>query len=215
MPRPCRVTVLQSVVHVVNRGNDRRRLFAFRGDYDAFLGLVASSQRREGLRLVGYVVMPNHWHLVAWPESVEQLSRFMQRLTSAHAAIVRTHSHSTGLGHVYQGRYHATAVRDDMQLLRTLRYVEANPVRAGLVGRAEMWRWSSLDERLGAARLITDPPVPLPPVATWVDLVNAPQPLEQHPSRPRRPRLGVAVALDAAPREPEDRAGEGDRHGYK
>lgn len=202
MPRPARASVLQSVVHVVNRGNDRRRLFAFRGDYDVFLGLLASSQRREGLRLLAYVVMPNHWHLVVWPESVVQLSRFMQRLTSAHAAIVRTHSHSIGHGHIYQGRYHATAIRDVMQLFRTLRYVEANPVRAGLVGRAELWRWSSLDERLGTARLITDPPVPLPPVATWVDLVNAPQPEEDHPCRPRRPRLGVAVALDAPPVEP-------------
>jgi len=215
MSRMRRASFGQSIVHVVNRGNDRRRLFAFRGDYDAFLGLLASCQRREELRILGYVVMPNHWHLVAWPETVEQLSRFMQRLTSAHAAIVRTHSHSTGHGHVYQGRYHATAVRGDMQLLRTLRYVEANPVRAGLVGRAELWRWSSLDERLGATRLITEPPVPLPPASTWVDLVNAPQPEEDHPCRPRRPRLGVAVALDAAPTEQDDPVDDRDRPVYK
>lgn len=201
-----RTSVGQSIVHVVNRGNDRRRLFAFRGDYDTFLGLLASTQRREGLRILGYVVMPNHWHLVGWPESVEQLSRFMQRLTSAHAAIVRTHSHSTGHGHIYQGRYHATVVTGDKQLLQTLRYIEANPVRAGLVGRAELWRWSSLDERLGSARLITEPPVPLPPPAAWVDLVNAPQAEVDRPGRPRRPRLGVAIALDQTLGDPESRA---------
>jgi putative transposase len=193
-----RKAIGQSIVHVVNRGNDRRRLFAFRGDYDAFIGILAATQHREELRLLGYVVMPNHWHLVAWPKSVQQLSRFMQRVTSAHAAIVRTHSHSTGHGHVYQGRYHATAVGTDVQLMRTLRYVEANPVRAGLVERAEFWRWSSLDERLGACRLITDPPTPLPPVATWLDLVNAPLSADDRPDTPRRPRLGVAVELDAA-----------------
>lgn len=197
MPRVSRRSVQRSIVHVVNRGNDRRRLFAFRGDYDVFVGILAATQRREGLRLLGYVVMPNHWHLVVWPESVQQLSRFMQRVTSAHAAIVRTHSHSTGHGHVYQGRYHATVVGNDTQLLRTIRYIEANPLRAGLVARAEFWRWSSLDERLGAARLITAPPVPLPPLATWLDLVNTPFSADDRPDPPRRPRLGVAVALDS------------------
>jgi putative transposase len=199
MPRVPRTAFDRSIVHVVNRGNDRRRLFAFRGDYDVFLGILASAQRRESLRLLGYVVMPNHWHLVVWPECVSQLSRFMQRVTSAHAAIVRTHSHSTGQGHVYQGRYHATGVSSDAQLLRTLRYVEANPVRAGLVGRAEFWRWSSLDERLGMARLIVEPPVPLPPVAAWLDMVNTPTSAEELPVKPSRPRLGVAVALDGIP----------------
>ncbi|MBL8137769.1 MAG: transposase [Acidobacteria bacterium] len=213
MPRLPRTAVSRSIVHVVNRGNDRRRLFAFRGDYEAFLGILSSTQRREGLQLLGYVVMPNHWHLVAWPESVPQLSRFMQRVTSAHAAIVRTHSHSIGQGHVYQGRYHATVVSDDEQLRRTLRYVEANPVRAGLVGRAEFWRWSSLDERLGSPRLIVDPPVPLPPVATWLDLVNAPTSEQALPGRPRRPRLGMAVALDPAASDGDPR--DGDRPRYK
>jgi len=186
-------------VHVVNRGNDRRRLFAFRGDYESFMGIIAAAQRRTGLRLLGYVVMPNHWHLVAWPESVPQLSQFMQRLTSAHAAIVRTHSHSVGHGHVYQGRYHSTLVDTDIQLLRTLRYVEANPVRAGLVSRAEFWRWSSLDERLGSSRVISDPPVPLPPVTTWLDLVNTPSNPGDRPILPRRPRMGVAVELKPPP----------------
>ncbi|MEZ5420472.1 MAG: transposase [Vicinamibacterales bacterium] len=200
MPRPCRHAIGRSIVHVVNRGNDRRRLFAFRGDYDAFAGILAATQRREGLRLLGYVVMPNHWHLVAWPASVAQLSRFMQRVTSAHAAIVRTHSHSIGHGHIYQGRYHATSVDTDLQLVRTLRYVEANPVRAGLVTRAEFWRWSSLDERLGTPRLISDPPVPLPPVESWLDLVNTPLAERDRPLAPRRPRLGVAVTLEGAAR---------------
>jgi len=214
MPRVPRASISRSIVHVVNRGNDRRRLFAFNGDYEAFLGILSSTQRREGLQLLGYVVMPNHWHLVAWPDAVQQLSRFMQRVTSAHAAIVRTHSHSIGQGHIYQGRYHATVVTDDEQLFRTLRYVEANPVRAGLVGRAEFWRWSSLDERLGSPRLIVDPPVPLPPVATWLDLVNTPTGEEARPDTPRRPRLGVAVALDTAPAPAEDRR-DSDRPRYK
>lgn len=214
MPRAPRASISRSIVHVVNRGNDRRRLFAFNGDYEAFLGILSSTQRREGLQLLGYVVMPNHWHLVAWPDAVQQLSRFMQRVTSAHAAIVRTHSHSIGQGHIYQGRYHATVVTDDEQLFRTLRYVEANPVRAGLVGRAEFWRWSSLDERLGSPRLIVDPPVPLPPLATWLDLVNTPTGEEARPDKPRRPRLGVAFALDTAPAPAED-GRDRDRPRYK
>ena len=196
MPRMPRSAAVRSLVHVVNRGNDRRRLFAFRGDYESFVGIIAAAQRRTGLRLLGYVVMPNHWHLVAWPETVPQLSRFMQRLTSAHAAIVRTHSHSVGQGHVYQGRYHSTLVNTDIQLVRTLRYVEANPVRAGLVTRAEFWRWSSLDERLGSIRIISDPPVPLPPVTTWLELVNTPSAPSDRPDGPRRRRMGVTADLE-------------------
>lgn len=150
------------------------------------------------MRVLGYVVMPNHWHLVVWPDSLGQLSQFMQRLTAAHAAVVRSMTHTLGHGHVYQGRYHATAVRTDRQLVRTLRYVEANPVRAGLVVRAEMWRWSSLDERLGTARIIEPPPVILPEADAWVMLVNHALEAGATPTKPRRPRSGMTAEWGTA-----------------
>ena len=197
MPRTLRPRHDNAVIHVVNRGNDRRRLFADSRDYAAFLGLVAWAQSRTSLRLLAYAVMPNHWHLVAWPDSVERLSRFMHDLTSAHAAIFRHETGTTGTGHVYQDRYHAFVVDTDVRYFRTLRYVEANPVRAGLVDRAEQWRWSSLDERLGTTRLITEGPLPLPPSEEWATLVNvAVHPSDLSAIRPKRPRLGITALWD-------------------
>ena len=104
------------------------------------------------------------------------LSRFLQRLTGVHAARLRRTSGTIGEGHVYQGRYHAFPLDTDTRLMRAMRYVEANPLRAALVERAEDWRWSSLSERLGTPRLISLAPVELPVAAEWLRLVNQPVP---------------------------------------
>jgi putative transposase len=116
--------------------------------------------------------MPNHWHLLVQAPSPGELSQFMHRVTWRHAAEVRKSTQSMGLGHLYQGRYRAHLVETERRYLVALRYVEANPVRAGLVAKAEDWRWSSLRERLREARRIVDGPVALPYPRDWVDIVN-------------------------------------------
>jgi putative transposase len=161
-----------SVVHVVNRGNERRRLFDRPRDYDDFLWISDHATGRIGIRLLGYVLMPNHWHLVLWPHDVAELSQFLHLLTTSHAARFRYASATTGLGHVYQGRYRAAVVDGDIRYIRTLRYVEANPVRANLVRRAEDWPWSSFRERLSVAQRIVDGPIALPCPEDWARLVN-------------------------------------------
>jgi len=192
MPRAPRSYGADAVLHVVNRGNDRRRLFAGDRDYAAFIGLMAWAQARGALRVLAYVLMPNHWHLVVWPRSASELSQFMRDVTGAHAAILRTKSNTKGAGHVYQDRYHAFVVDSTLRYFRTLRYVEGNPVRAGLVLRAQQWRWSSLQERLWEPRLISDGPVPLPPADHWAAFVNAAlAPEELSSLRPKRARRGV------------------------
>jgi putative transposase len=174
MPRARRQFPPNTVLHVVNRGNDRRTLFREAREYDAFLSLVERTLRKLPLRILAYAVMPNHWHFVIWPERTGDVSQFMHRLTFLHASQFRIHSGTAGNGHVYQGRYRAFEVTHDVRYLRTLRYVEANPVRAELVKRAEQWRWSSLAERLSEPRLIVDGPVALPPADCWQGLVNDP-----------------------------------------
>ena len=87
--------------------------------------------------------MPMHWHVVLWPEAEGQLSSFLRWLTLTHSIRWHSHHHSTGSGHVYQNRFKAFAVAEDDHLLTVLRYVERNPLRAGLVS-AEDWPWSSL-----------------------------------------------------------------------
>ncbi len=171
--RPRRLIEPDSVLHVVNRGNERRRLFAGGDDYISFLGLLRRAQLRHGMRILAYVLLPNHWHLVLWPESSSDLWQFMHGLTGAHAARFRHDSNTTGLGHVYQGRYYSALVHTDARYVATIRYVEANPVRARLVANAEDWVWSSLVERLGERDLIVDGPLALPGPEHWLALVNA------------------------------------------
>ena len=172
MARRLRTIPPDSVVHVVNRGNERRRLFDRPRDYDDFLWLIDHAAGRVSIRLLGYVVMPNHWHLVLWPRDVAELSQFLHCLTTSHAARFRYATATMGLGHVYQGRYRSSVVDGDIRFFRTLRYVEANPVRANLVRRAEDWPWSSFRERLSVAQRIVDGPVALPCPEDWARFVN-------------------------------------------
>jgi putative transposase len=161
-----------SVVHVVNRGNERRRLFDRPRDYDEFLRILDVTLDKRPTRLLGYVLMPNHWHMVLWPAVAFELSQFLHYLTTLHAARFRHTSGTTGLGHVYQGRFRSTVVDSDLRYAHTLRYVEGNPVRAQIVRRAEDWPWSSLAERLGVAHRVVDGPFLLPPADEWASFVN-------------------------------------------
>ena len=118
--------------------------------------------------------MPNHWHLLLRPGSAEALPPFMRRLTLAHSRRWQACHDRPGQGTLYQGRYRSARVESDVQLLTVLRYIERNPVRAGLVARAIDWPWSSLRQRLsGRAGRLAALLVPLP--AGWLAHVDAPQ----------------------------------------
>ncbi len=96
------------------------------------------------MRVLGYLVMPNHWHMVLWPEQDGDLGAFMQRLTTTHVRRWHLHRKTVGCGHLYPGTYKSFPIEADEHLLTVLAYVERNALRAGLVARAEDWRWSSL-----------------------------------------------------------------------
>ena len=117
-------------------------MFHKEGDYAAFVDLLAAANERLPMRMLGYVLMPNHFHLVLWPHAAGDLSRWMQWLLTIHVRRYHRHYHSSG--HVWQGRFKAFPIEQDEHLLTVLRYVERNPLRAGLVERAEDWHWSSL-----------------------------------------------------------------------
>lgn len=193
MPRSQRRIPPNSVLHVINRGNDRRRLFRSGSEYEEFRALMRHTAGLEPLRIVGYVLMPNHWHMVVWPETGAQLSRYMQVLGTNHAMRWRRRDGQLGEGHVYQGRYHAFVIESDRQFFNVLRYVEANPVRAGLVARAKDWPWSSLAERQVEPPVIISPsPLPLPP--DWLQTVDQtvpPEVLADLQLRTRRPQCAA------------------------
>ena len=175
MGRALRVTAGDAVYHVRNRANGRQALFDDEGDYAAFARVLAEAQQRVPMRLLAYCLMPNHWHLVLWPFGDGDLSRFMAWLTLTHTQRWHAHRHTTGSGHLYQGRFKSFLVQTDAHLLTVCRYVERNVRRAHLVERAEHWRWGSLwrrESRQGSTGLrVDDGPVARP--SHWVEWVNA------------------------------------------
>jgi len=116
--------------------------------------------------------MSNHWHLMAWPSVDSRLSDFMKWLTVTHTQRWHSAHGTTGMGHVYQGRFKSFPIEDDGHYLTALRYVESNPLRAGLVSKSQDWPWASLSLRNGKKSDITlsEGPIALP--HRWNYLVN-------------------------------------------
>jgi len=175
MPRTARIAPGGIVFHVLNRANARAQVFARSQDYVAFERVLCETARAVPIRILAYVVMPNHWHLVLWPERDGELAAFIHRLATTHVRRWHLHRQTVGLGHLYQGTYKSFPVQEDEHLLVVLRYVERNPVRAKLVKRAEDWRWSSLWRRLhpeAAEGRLALCAWPVEGPRNWLDFVN-------------------------------------------
>lgn len=172
MLRTARAALGNWCYHVLNRGNARAEVFHKPEDYAAFVGLFAPACERISMRLVGWCLMPNHFHLVLWPRQDEDLGRWMQWLLTSHVRRYHKHYHSSG--HVWQGRFKAFPIQQDEHFLTVLRYAERNALRAGLVKSAGDWLWGSLHSRTapGGSDLLAPPPVPLS--KNWPRLVNEP-----------------------------------------
>jgi putative transposase len=175
VPRRARGPMPEFVYHVLNRGVRRAVLFEASSDYVAFEKTLLQATQRVDVRLLAYCAMPNHWHLVLWPRSPGQLPRFMHWLTCTHAQRWHANRRTSGTGAVYQGRYKAIPVKSDEHLLRVCRYVERNALRAGLVDRAQDWRWSSLWRRGNFCEAGMLHEWPIVPPSDWAELVNQPQ----------------------------------------
>ena len=175
MPRRLRCNTGGYVYHALNRSVGRATLFRKDGDYAAFEKVMREAKEWQAIRLLGYCLMPNHWHLVLWPVHDADLSEFLRWLTVTHTQRYHAHYHSAGNGPVYQGRFKSFPIQEDDHMLTVLRYVERNARRASMVARAEEWRWSSLWWRAQGrgAGLVDDGPVSLP--ASWLKYVNGPE----------------------------------------
>jgi putative transposase len=171
MARNPRASLGRYCYHVLNRGNGRRTVFHKDGDFAAFIKLLRQAAERIPVRLLAYCLMPNHFHLVLWPRGDGDLSNYMMWLLTAHVRRYHKHYHSSG--HVYQGRFRSFPIQEDDHLLTELRYIERNPVRAGLVAQAQDWPWSSAAPPRFASPLLDVGPVPRP--TGWLQHVNTPQ----------------------------------------
>ena len=125
----------------MQRGNNRRDVFDEPGDYDIFLRMIVAAIQRHGVDVHGFVLMMNHFHLLLTPRSETALPNAMKQMTARYCLYYnRKHAR---MGTIWNGRYKAVPIESDRQWLTCLRYIELNPVRAGVVTAPEMYPWSS------------------------------------------------------------------------
>ena len=140
MARLARLVVPQVAHHVTQRGNRRQPVFFGDEDYAAYRDLVAAACAAHGVRCLAWCLMPNHVHLILVPAGADGLRA---ALGEAHRRYSRRINFAHGwTGYLWQGRF-ASYPMEDAHLMTAVRYVELNPVRAGLARRAEDWPWSS------------------------------------------------------------------------
>ena len=175
MPRSRRHAPGGYIYHALNRAVARLPLFKKERDYLAFLQVVDEALALHPIRILSYCVMPNHWHFVLWPRHDGEMTDFLRWLTHTHTMRWHARHHTVGTGHLYQGRFKAFPVQSDEHLFTLLRYVERNPLRAGLVKKAEDWPWSSLWYRRYVNPTMRVSPWPLRIPGDWIEQVNRPQ----------------------------------------
>lgn len=175
MPRAPRLAYGGVIYHVMNRRVGRQTLFHDGGDFAAFLKVIGESVDRGSElghgrpEVFACCLMGNHWHLLVRPHADGQLSRWLGWLTLTHTQRYHASHGSTGEGPIYQGRFRSFPVQEPSDgresgraFWEVARYVEANPVRAGLVEDAAEWPWGSLALRPKRRSWLCDWPVPAP-----------------------------------------------------
>lgn len=149
MPRVARIVVPGWPHHLTQRGNNRQPVFFVDDDFQAYLRLLGQHCQAAEVTLLGYCLMPNHVHLLAVPRTESALARAIGRTHHLYTQYVnRLHGRS---GHLWQSRFLSCPL-DETHVWTALRYVELNPVRAGLSRTAEEYSWSSAAVHVGARR---------------------------------------------------------------
>lgn len=145
MSRLARVVVPGLPHHVTQRGNRREATFFEAGDYAVYRDLFAQYARKHGVAVWAYCLMPNHVHLILVPSEPAGLARVVGGVHRRYTNYI--HARTRWVGHLFQSRF-ASVVMDEAHLFHAIRYVSVNPVRAGLVARADDWPWSSVRAHL-------------------------------------------------------------------
>ncbi|MDR6840311.1 transposase [Pseudoxanthomonas sacheonensis] len=134
-------------LHITHRGVNRAATFLDEDDYVSYLQALEASAEAQHVRVHGYVLMTNHVHLLVSAQETGTVSRMMQAIGRRYVRTLNTKHRRTGT--LWEGRYKSCLVDSDHYLLRCLRYIELNPVRAGMVALPEHYRWSSVHAHLG------------------------------------------------------------------
>ena len=159
MPRQPRFEIPGIPMHVTQRGVNRCAIFI--GDHDrrSFLDLLGRKLKADEVALHAYALMDNHYHLLL---SASERGRVSHALSACNQVYVQDFNRRHGrIGTLWQGRFKSCLVDSSTYLLRVMRYIDSNPVRASLCPRAEDFAWSSARAHLGLA---TDPLLTIHPV---------------------------------------------------
>ncbi len=141
MARLPRYVVPGQPQHIIQRGNNRQIIFAADADYQFFRDCLIDAATKHGLQIHAYVWMTNHIHLLATPLFENSISKVFQSVGRKYVQYFNfTYRRS---GTLWEGRYRATVVESESYLLTLMRYIELNPVRAGMAGHPSDYPWSS------------------------------------------------------------------------
>jgi putative transposase len=156
MPRLPRFFAPGLPLHVIQRGNNRSATFRHGDDHAFYIACLAHAARRHGVAIHAYVLMTNHVHLLVTPSCSSSLPKMMQAIGRVYVRHFNSLHERTGT--LWEGRYKAAIVDDETYVLTCMRYIELNPVRAGLVCAPDEYRWSSYRANVwGALDGLIDP----------------------------------------------------------
>lgn len=189
--------------HAIQRGNNRQAIFAGAADCQMFLALLEENAVKFGVSLHAYVLMGNHFHLLATPSTEAGLPQMMQALGRRYVRYFNDRHARTGT--LWEGRYRSTLIEAERHLLACMAYIDLNPVRAGLVKEARDYPWSSHGHYAGLRvdKMLTPHSLywslgntPFAREAAYAELVHAGTTLEQQAALTRSALSGWALGSD-------------------
>ena len=165
MPRTPRLSLPGVPLHVVQRGNNRQAVFFHRSDYSLYLDKLFRSAKLYDVSVHAFVCMTNHVHMLVTPAEKHGVSQMMQRLGSLYTVSINELYHRTGS--LWESRFRSSLVDSDRYCLACYRYIELNPVRAGIVQHPSDYYWSSY-----RCNALGDNTYPIESHAEWLALGN-------------------------------------------
>ncbi len=141
MPRRKRFTIDNGIYHIMVRGNEKRNIFHDKEDYQNYKDIIKDNKDRYSYKVYNYVLMDNHVHMIIKASSGDDLSNGMRRIGVMYASYYRRKY--KGVGHIFQGRFRSFVIENGIYMLECGKYIELNPVRAGIVTKPSEYVWSS------------------------------------------------------------------------
>jgi putative transposase len=159
MARLPRLTVPGYPHHIIQRGNNRQPIFAADQDYETLLAMLDEHARKCSVAIHSYVLMSNHFHLLATPDTEQGIPTMLQSVGRRYVRYFNQRQNRTGT--LWEGRYRSTLIQAERYLLACMAYIDLNPVRAGMVEAPGQYPWSSYLHYVGQRndRVITPHPI--------------------------------------------------------